>query len=185
MVLVDSGAFAFGSGFASGGAPAVCRLPSIVLFLTAVLLAGCQSSELPPCDAPERRAQAHQVAAMSPAVRDSIVGAFMARSRVQQVRLEQQACHFRVTVRVDSFTTHRYASTQGIELIRVLKENAPNETRPVTERTAGEVGLGLYDYTVVYEREGEHETPSPASRKQAAWVQITKPYHDRRVSVSR
>jgi hypothetical protein len=166
--------------------PLARRLKAALLALAAGGLAGCGSGELPPCDAPERRAEAGNVAPMAPAMRDSITRAFTGRSHIQQVTMEQRDCHFRVAVRVDSFATPRYASTQGIELVRVLKKNAPNETRPLVEDPAGEVGVGIYDYAVFFERAGRKEQSSAGRGSQKpGWVRITKPYDGRRVSVSR
>ena len=152
----------------------------------AVVLAACQSPTLPSCEASERRARAGEVRTMSPLVRDSIRQAFLNRSRVQQVSLVQQDCHFRVRLRVDSFTTYRYASVQGIELIRVLKEKAPNETRPLVQKPASEVGVGLYDYVVEFEQRGGQSTPvRPSEEENASWLRLVKPYDRRRISVYR
>lgn len=148
-------------------------------------VAGCGSMELPPCDAPERRAQAHQVATMPPGVRDSIVQAFEGRSRIQQVRLVQNDCHLRATVQIDSFTTHRYATSEAIELMRVLKENAPNESHPVQDRVPGEIGAGIYDYSVDVVEKGPAQRQEPSEQEGEPWVRVIKSYDDLRVSVMR
>lgn len=161
------------------------RATAILAVLGAFGLAGCGSGTLPPCDAPERRAQARHVQAMPTATRDSILRAFTERSRIQQVTFDQQVCHLRATMLVDSFATKRYASVQGLALIRAFKEHAPGETRSLVDEPTSEVGVGLYDYAVEIKRQGEHEAKTPGERNQAPWVRLTKPYHDRRVTVRR
>jgi hypothetical protein len=165
-------------------ASAVRRSPSAVLL--ALMLAGCGSGSLPPCDAPERQARATRVDTLPTNARDSIARAFAERPRIRQVNIEQAECHLHATVRVDSFATARYASTQGFALVRALKNAAPGETRPLVEDPASETGHGVYGYEILFDRRGaQQEGKALGEREGVPWVRLSKPYDSRRVVVRR
>lgn len=176
-----------GREWATFGFERLSVFSALVAALLVLPLTGCGNGDLPPCDTPERRAQATRVDTLPAAARDSIRDAFLERARVRYVAIEQAGCHLRARVRVDSFATMRYASAQGFALVRALKEKAPGETRPLAEEPASDVGVGVYDYAVTVERRGQQPdgATAPGERAGAPWVRLSKPYHDRRVTVRR
>lgn len=158
--------------------------------LAAFAAAGCADGEPVPCDAEERQAQAPNVAPMDEAVGDSIVRTFEGRARIQAVELVQEVCLFRATVRVDSFATRRYAERQGVELVRALKQRAPNET-VLLKKTGEMIGEGVYDYVVVFDRgaDGRNAGNRGADRRKKdqkkPWMRIVKEYDATRVHWTR
>lgn len=126
----------------------------------AAVLGGCYELEPAACDTEERAAQRRLVGDLDTAVRDSIAQVFKEKNRVERVFLEQAGCHFRATVYLDDFASRAYARAQAEAFVRVLKEEAPAETRPLETG----IGTGLYDYVVTVHRNTDDDNRRPLVR---------------------